>query len=46
MKSMEDMLKAAQQAAETIQKQMGEAQAKLISATGDAVSKAMNSVPK
>ena len=29
MKSMEEMLAAAQQAAETIQKQMGEAQAKL-----------------
>ncbi|MCB2052119.1 MAG: YbaB/EbfC family nucleoid-associated protein [Novosphingobium sp.] len=29
MKSMEEMIKAAQQAAETIQKQMGEAQAKL-----------------
>ncbi|WP_126172320.1 YbaB/EbfC family nucleoid-associated protein [Altericroceibacterium xinjiangense] len=29
MKSMEEMLQAAQQAAETIQKQMGEAQAKL-----------------
>ena len=29
MKSMEEMLKAAAQAAETIQKQMGEAQAKL-----------------
>ena len=29
MKSMEDMIKAAQQAAETIQKQMGEAQKKL-----------------
>ena len=29
MKSMEEMLKAAQAAAETIQKQMGEAQAKL-----------------
>lgn len=29
MKSMEDMLKAAQEAAETIQKQMGEAQARL-----------------
>ncbi|MXP24605.1 YbaB/EbfC family nucleoid-associated protein [Altererythrobacter indicus] len=29
MKSMEEMLQAAQQAAETIQKQMGDAQAKL-----------------
>ncbi|MGC1271464.1 MAG: YbaB/EbfC family nucleoid-associated protein [Croceibacterium sp.] len=29
MKSMEEMIQAAQQAAETIQKQMGEAQAKL-----------------
>ncbi|MHA6318212.1 YbaB/EbfC family nucleoid-associated protein [Altererythrobacter sp. CAU 1778] len=29
MKSMEEMLKAAQEAAETIQKQMGDAQAKL-----------------
>lgn len=29
MKSMEEMIKAAQQAAETIQKQMGETQAKL-----------------
>ena len=29
MKSMEEMIKAAQQAAETIQKQMGDAQAKL-----------------
>ena len=29
MKSMEEMIKAAQQAAETIQQQMGEAQAKL-----------------
>ena len=29
MKSMEEMLQAAQQAAETIQKQMGEAQARL-----------------
>lgn len=29
MKSMEEMIRAAQQAAETIQKQMGEAQAKL-----------------
>ena len=29
MKSMEDMMKAAQEAAETIQKQMGETQAKL-----------------
>ena len=29
MKSMEEMIEAAQQAAETIQKQMGEAQAKL-----------------
>jgi hypothetical protein len=29
MKSMEEMMKAAQQAAETIQKQMGETQAKL-----------------
>jgi DNA-binding protein YbaB len=29
MKSMEEMLKAAQQAAETIQKQMNETQAKL-----------------
>ena len=29
MKSMEEMIKAAQQAAETIQKQMGEAQKKL-----------------
>ncbi|MBD3729474.1 MAG: YbaB/EbfC family nucleoid-associated protein [Sphingomonadales bacterium] len=29
MKSMEEMIQAAQQAAETVQKQMGEAQAKL-----------------
>lgn len=38
MKSMEEMIKAAQQAAETIQKQMGEAQAKLDSVEVEGVS--------
>lgn len=38
MKSMEEMIKAAQAAAETIQKQMGEAQAKLDSIEVEGVS--------
>jgi nucleoid-associated protein EbfC len=38
MKSMEEMIKAAQQAAETIQQQMGEAQAKLDSLEVEGVS--------
>lgn len=38
MKSMEEMMKAAQQAAETIQKQMNEAQAKLDSLEVEGVS--------
>lgn len=38
MKSMEEMIQAAQQAAETIQKQMGEAQAKLDSIEVEGVS--------
>ncbi|MBO9517129.1 MAG: YbaB/EbfC family nucleoid-associated protein [Porphyrobacter sp.] len=38
MKSMEEMMKAAQAAAETIQKQMGEAQAKLDSLEVEGVS--------
>lgn len=38
MKSMEDMIKAAQQAAETIQKQMGEMQGKLDSIEVEGVS--------
>lgn len=38
MKSMEEMIKAAQQAAETIQQQMGEAQAKLDSIEVEGVS--------
>lgn len=38
MKSMEEMIKAAQQAAETIQKQMGEAQTKLDSIEVEGVS--------